>query len=92
MTLLLDEKKQRRGLRERRAYVVLVFISICLSVATYVFAVRAINAADHKFCDIISATTSTPVPAPTDPAKDPSRERAYIFYLKFKELDRNLGC
>lgn len=91
MTLLAERKKEG-GLKERKAYIILVLISVGLSLAVAVFGLRAIKANDQKFCDVINATISTAVPKPADPLKDPSRERLYEFYLKFRTLDERLGC
>jgi hypothetical protein len=46
----------------------------------------------HDFCGIVSAFISKPVPRPADPAANPSREQAYLLYLKFVRLSDNLGC
>lgn len=50
------------------------------------------NSTGHKFCAIVAAATAHPVPQPADPAANPSRESNYLFYRKFVDLGRNLGC
>jgi hypothetical protein len=50
------------------------------------------NATGRKFCAIVQAATAHAVPKPADPAANPSRENAYVFYLKFVKLGRDLGC
>jgi hypothetical protein len=86
------EAQRKRKMAERRAYVVLVLISVFLSLASTVFAVHRADQDGKKFCDIIGAAIAKPVPQPKDPKKDPSRERAYEYYLRFKTLDQRLGC
>jgi hypothetical protein len=79
-------------MRERKAYIILVLISVVLSMGAYFLAVQAINNTQHKFCDIVNAVTADPIPKPSDPISNPSRERSYEFYLKFQVLDSRLGC
>lgn len=90
MTQVL-EKEKIGGLKERRGYVVLVALSVFLSLCAALYGAHVANSNEHKFCDIINATISVTV-APADPVKDPSRYRAYLYYLKFKKLDHDLGC
>lgn len=90
MTQTLEKEKQG-GLKERRGYIVLVAISVFLSLCAALYGAHVSDVNEHKFCDIINATVSIPV-APADPHKDPSRYRAYVYYLKFKRLDASLGC
>jgi len=85
-------KETKKGLKERRAYIVLVAISIFLSMAVFVLGHQAIHDSNHKFCDLFNALLVHPAPKPADPKKDPSRERSYLIYQKFKLLDHNLGC
>jgi phosphatidylserine/phosphatidylglycerophosphate/cardiolipin synthase-like enzyme len=58
----------------------------------YWLAVGAVNTSDHRWCTTLELLTSKPVAKPTHPASDLSRERAYVFYLHLKELERDFGC
>lgn len=78
--------------KERRAYLVLVFISIILSLSVLLLGAKQQRESDHQFCDVFNALVATPVHKPADPKKDPTRERSYEIYVKFVKLDRNLGC
>jgi hypothetical protein len=76
----------------RKAYVILALISIFTACLSFYFSVRVAHNSEKAFCDIVNAVTANPPPKPADPQKDPSREHAYEFYLKFKVLDTRLGC
>lgn len=89
---LVNHLQENPGKDERRAYVVLVLISVILSFFCIMFCVRLVNQSDHKWCDIVNTLVLTPVPKPTDGNAHPSRVRAYEYYKKFLELDKSLGC
>ena len=78
--------------RDRRAYVILVLISFILSAGSFFLSVRQSQEAERNFCDVIVGITSAPAPKPTDPAANPSRERAYIWHEKFVRLGQKIGC
>lgn len=87
-----DDSKEPGG-RERRAYLILVGISIFLSVTVLLVGIRLINANNHKFCIIFTNVTAAKAPPkPNDPKAHPSRERAYEDYQRFLTLGRSLGC
>jgi hypothetical protein len=95
--VITDKQEEERkpypaGWKERRAYVILVIISVVLSISSFLLSVQVAKTNEKKFCDIINSVVAVPVPRPSDPQKDPSRERAYIFDVKFKSLDESLGC
>lgn len=78
-------------MKERKAFIILVAISVFLSVGAALYGANVADKNERKFCDLINASISIPVPL-ADPKKDPSRYRAYIYYLKFVKLDHDLGC
>jgi hypothetical protein len=78
--------------RERRAYIILVGISVVLSLLSIMYSVRLVNGSNHQWCDIVNTIVVTPIPKPVDPKTHPSRERAYEYYQKFLKLDHSLGC
>jgi hypothetical protein len=77
---------------ERRAYVILVVVSLLLSVGSFMLSVNQIHQSNHKFCALMLGITATPVPKPAHPKIDKSRERSYEFYVIIKNLSRSLGC
>jgi len=82
----------RTGLKERRAYIVLVLISVFLSLAGFFAGIHEIKSNNHKFCQIINAALAVPVAKPANPKIHQSRERAYESYIRVVRLGRDLGC
>jgi hypothetical protein len=78
--------------RERRAYTILAIMSVGLSILTVMYCVHLTTSSNHKFCDVVNASVSVPVPKPANPVANPSRERSYEWYVRFKHLDVSLGC
>lgn len=84
---------ETKGKKERRAYVVLVCISILLSASVLMFGIYRANQNNHKFCDLFTfALTAQPAPKPPAVGADPKVVRAYEGYIKFRDLTRSLGC
>jgi hypothetical protein len=90
-----------RGLSSRtaRAIVVLFLIVFCVGGLSLLLAASAKNSATHAvqannktWCAAMVLLTSHPVPKPSDPAANPSREQAYQLYTTFRTLRRQLGC
>ena len=67
-------------------------IPVILFGLSILFTVHYVDAANHKFCQVISGVTAVPVPAPADPAANPSREKQFELYEQFVSLGRGLGC
>jgi hypothetical protein len=79
--------------KERRGYIILVLISVFLSGIVVVYGTIQQDANDHKFCDLFNTlVVAKPIPKPANPKTDPSRARSYDIYVKFRALDRSLGC
>jgi hypothetical protein len=76
----------------RRAVVFLFVLSVLLGATSLLFTSYEVRASDHKFCAVIQGFTIVPVPEPADPRANPSRETDYLWYVKFIDLGRNLGC
>jgi hypothetical protein len=55
-------------------------------------ATTALRQNDLRWCATLELLTSHPVPKPADPAANPSRENAYLFYSHLKDLERQFGC
>jgi hypothetical protein len=75
---------------ERYAYVVLALLSIFIGAAAVLVSLHEIQVNNQKFCQVLG--TAVPAPKPENPAKDPSRERAYEGYVKVAKLSHDLGC
>lgn len=80
------------GRSARRAYVVLVLLSVLLSVTSIAFTVVYVRYVEHEFCAVVTAATATPVQRPADPSANPSREQSWEWYERFVLLGRHLGC
>jgi hypothetical protein len=79
-------------MKERYSFIVLVIISLLLSAGTFFAGLVHSDDEGRKFCDIVSTIATKPIEKPADPVADPSRERSFVIYMKFKHLDRSLGC
>lgn len=83
----------RKG--ERKAYIVLVVISLFFSVAAGSFGLYQANIVGKKFCDVISPAVIKVVQKPHQPpvtAKEKDQEDRYEAYLKVVRLAHALGC
>lgn len=78
--------------KERYSFIFLVVFSVLLAVMAVMISLYQINNSNHKWCQIVDTITSVPVPKPNNPTADPSRERAWEFYIEFVVLKRSLGC
>jgi hypothetical protein len=76
----------------RYPFVVLVALVLALEVASLLFTTNYVASNDHKFCQVVTAATETPVQKPADPAANPSREQAWEWYERYAALGRSLGC
>lgn len=79
-------------MKERRAYIVLVAVSLVIGCLSILASLKFVSDSDHKFCQIVNAVNKIPVQKPANPAKDPSREQAWEFHLLYISLGRSLGC
>jgi hypothetical protein len=78
--------------KARYSFVFLVLLSVISSTLAVVISVQQIANSNHKWCQIVSSLTAMPVPKPSDPTANPSRERSWEIYVQFVELKRSLGC
>jgi flagellar basal body-associated protein FliL len=53
---------------------------------------HALSANNQQWCIALTDLTQTPVSAPADPAKNPSRVFAYKLYTDFTILEKKFGC
>lgn len=74
-----------------RPYLILLVV-IGLQLLGLLFTAHEVNTQGHKFCSIVRAVTSRPVPRPKNPGTNPAREESYQIYEDFVSLRRSLGC
>ena len=81
-------------MKERKAYITLVFISVMCSLIAVGINIRHDDITRHDFCDIVHSVTKEPVSKskPANPGSNPSREQDYEWYLRFVVLGQRLGC
>jgi hypothetical protein len=75
------------------ASVLVIVITLALAIGgAWLVALRAQDSSQHKWCTTLELLTRQRVPDPADPAANPSRENAYLFYIHLKELEREFRC
>jgi hypothetical protein len=77
--------------RIRYAYVILALLTLLTSGASTLFSAHQIDTNNHKFCQVITGFTATPVPKPTSP-KQHAVTTQYEWHQRFVQLGRSLGC
>lgn len=70
----------------------MILVIICGLGADYLLVERAIQHSQQQWCDTITLLTATPVPSPSDPAKNPSRVVEYRLYENFVTLKTRFKC
>jgi len=58
----------------------------------YWLALRALRQSEQALCPALGLFTRTPVPAPADPAANPSRVQTYRLYRDFRQAERSYRC
>lgn len=53
---------------------------------------QAVQHSQHILCQVIQLVTAHPVPKPSDPAANPSREQSYRFYSAFTTVGHQYHC
>lgn len=81
-----------RWLRAHHDWVVLMAIQLAVLGTALFWAAHEATSTGRKFCAVVEVATEHRVPRPANPRGNPSRENAYIFYLDFVRLRRDLGC
>lgn len=72
------------------AVIVLMFAG---SIAgSYALGLHALGQSQQNWCSTLTLLTAKPVPKPTDPAANPSRQGAYLFYRNLMTLASRFGC
>ena len=70
----------------------LLAVVVGLAGANLLLTARAVNRSQHQWCATLTLLTAHTVPRPADPAANPSRENAYIFYANLLTLRQRFGC
>lgn len=60
--------------------------------ASLVTSLQVERQSNKQWCDTLGLLTSHPVPRPTDPGANPSREQNWLFYQDLRQLSRSFGC
>ena len=76
----------------RRAIIYLFIVSFLLAGAALVLSIRQVSKSDHQWCATLDLLSSHPVSRPADPAANPSRENAWVFYTDVRDLRGAFGC
>lgn len=77
--------------RYRRAFVVLVLLSLAVGGASLLFTVHEVQASNHQFCMVVAPFAQLPVAKPTSPAQKAVAAQ-YLWHQRFVQLSRSLGC
>jgi hypothetical protein len=81
----------------RYSFVVLAVLCLILGAGSYLYtnfrSTQAVTVSNHKFCRLMDAILSGPLPAkPADPKRYPAREKIYQNYIIVRDLAVDLGC
>ena len=88
-----DNHPPLRGRGPTPGAVILIAFSLVLTIVLGVaYTTYSLQTSNHNWCSTLTLLTKQPVPKPTNPAQNPSREQAYIFYTDFVALKGKLGC
>ena len=80
-------------MRERRAYIILVVISILLSTAVFLLGLKEQDRNNHRWCQIITVSLSeTKVKKPANPNAHTKQAQLYRNYQLVVDLSHSLGC
>lgn len=74
------------------ASVVIALMLVGSIFLNYTLAEKAVNASQHNWCDALELLTSKPVPQPSNPRANQSRETAFVFYENLKTLEIRFHC
>jgi hypothetical protein len=76
----------------RRAVATLFVVVLVMFGLDLLFTARQVQDSNHQWCSTLTLLTSRPVPRPSDPSANPSREQTYVLYSDFVTLRHRLGC
>jgi len=73
--------------------VVALFLMFAWAVAaSFALSEWTVSRSQRQWCETLTLITSVPVPAPADPAANPSREGQYRLYEDFLHVRQEFGC
>jgi hypothetical protein len=67
-------------------------VMVALIGASLLFNAHEVSSNNHQWCSTLNLITSKPVPEPSDPSANPSREEAFTLYTDFAVLRGRFGC
>jgi hypothetical protein len=88
----MPERLVRSNFRMAVALMIIVMGLLAAFLSSYYLSIRALNQNNANWCDTLSLLTAQSVPAPSNPAANPSREEAYRLYLDFVVLKHRFNC
>lgn len=74
------------------ASLVIVVMFAASIAGSYALGLHALRQSQSHWCTTLTLLTSRPVTRPADPAANPSRENAWLFYVHLRELEHDFGC
>jgi hypothetical protein len=81
-----------RGTRYALAVVALLIMLTGAVAGSFALSEWTVARSQRQWCETLTLITSVPVPAPADPAANPSREGQYRLYEDFLQVQRRFGC
>lgn len=81
-------------MKERRAYLVLVFISIVLSMSVYFLGTKNVERNNRVWCTLINTSLSSAghVTKPANPKANPQKQKQWEDYEIVSNLGHSLSC
>lgn len=79
-------------LRRHADALIVAILAVALVGGSYWQSAAALSRSQHDWCATLDLLTRHRVPRPADPAANPSRENAYIYYSVFLEQRHRFGC
>lgn len=80
------------GSRAAWSFVILAALIFCAATINLLWTAHEVNSSNHRWCATLVLLTARPVPSPTSPSSNPSRENAYVFYRNLLDLRDRFGC
>ena len=69
------------------AVAIILAIGLC-----FAFTYWQVDVSQHHWCLALQTLTQHPVPKPSDPTVNPSREQSYILYQELVSIKNGFGC
>jgi hypothetical protein len=79
-------------MKERRAYIVLLAISVFLSAVVLAISLKTAHNDDKQMCIMLVVEKQYAPTKPADPKADPKEERVWQLHVARLKLAEKLGC